>query len=147
MRKWRERFSLYISSFSLYFLPLSPFPYQKLSHLFAKCQIRHFCRKCHKKLRILNLVKGVWKACLLLWQMAALGFEHSCQWNTFNLRREHGAPVWSLQMHFEKENVHLCDIFWEVCNRVLFVDICNRFNLHDICWGHVSTVDVFLVLL
>ena len=39
MRKWGigESFTLYISSFSLYFLPLYPFPDQKLSHFFPKC--------------------------------------------------------------------------------------------------------------
>ena len=36
MRKWRERFTLKISSFSVYFLPLYPFPISK---------IVTFCRK------------------------------------------------------------------------------------------------------
>ena len=30
MRKWRERFTLKISSFSVYFLPLCPFPISKI---------------------------------------------------------------------------------------------------------------------
>ena len=46
MRKWRE-----IHSFTLYFLFLYQFPIsKKVSHFVAKCQIRHFCRNCHKKL-------------------------------------------------------------------------------------------------
>ena len=51
-RQWGngKRFTLYTSSFSLYFLPLYPFSIWKLSHFVAKCWIRHFCRECHKKL-------------------------------------------------------------------------------------------------
>ena len=53
-RKWGngERFTLFISSFSLYFLPLYPFPDKKLSHFVAKFKIRDFCRECHKRINI-----------------------------------------------------------------------------------------------
>ena len=56
----------------------------------------------------ISLFKGKWKSWILRWQMAVLGCEHRCQWNTFNLRREHGAPVWSLQMHFAKKRKCIC---------------------------------------
>ena len=62
MRKWRgneERFALYISSFSLHSLSIH-FLCQKLSHLVAKCWIRHFCRECHKKLIIRAVRKWFW---------------------------------------------------------------------------------------
>ena len=56
--EWRNReiFTLYTSSFSLYFLPLYPFPITN---------IISFCRK------MLNTNNK---------------FEHSCQWNIFKLR-------------------------------------------------------------
>ena len=47
-----EIFTLYISSFSFYFIPLYPFLDQKLSHFVAKCLIRHFCCECYKQLNI-----------------------------------------------------------------------------------------------
>ena len=37
-----------------------------------------------------------------------------------------------------KEKVHLS--FWELCNRVSFLDISYTFNLHYDCWCHIGAV-------
>ena len=61
MRKWRgngERFTLYISSFSLYFLPLYPFPISKFVTFCPKMLNTAFCRECHKKLNIRAMRKS-----------------------------------------------------------------------------------------
>ena len=61
MRKWRvtrERMGKWKEIYSLHFLTLFPFPDKRLSHFVGKCQVRHFCRECHKKLKIRAMRKS-----------------------------------------------------------------------------------------
>ena len=82
----------------------------------------------------ISLFKGKWESCILRWQMAVLGCEHRCQWNTFNLRREHGAPVWSLQMHFAKKRKCICS-----SEKYAIGSHFLTFLIHSIC---ITIVDV-----